>query len=488
MCGKIVEESWQLNHGKSLTDKIMFTAEVLARWGKEITSSFKTRIKKLKKVMQCTKGRKDDHSIKMYQDSAKNLIEVYSEQEVFWRQRCKQLWLKEGDSNSKYFHAATKSRRKVNKITELANNRGEMVGWVTGLEETMVDYFSNLFAATNAECAPVIDCVTKLVTEDHNTAMLSDVQPKEAKGALFNMHLDKSPGPDGMSPEFFPKYWKVVGEDLINLTQHFFSTGKFDHDITDTNIVLIPKKHDPKGMADLRPISLCNIIYKVVSKVLANRLKGILDFIISASQSAFIPGRLITDNILVSYEVMHYMKRKIAGKAGWMALKLDMSKAYDRVEWIFLKEMLEKLGFHTRLSALMLECVSSVRYKIYHSGREFGLITPSRGIRQGDPLSSYLFLICMEEMSALIHEFEKRKWLNGIKIARGAPSLSHLFFADDSYIYCKANENSAVQINQMLHTFERASGQQINKTKSSVLFSCNTLEEEKNRVCTVLGI
>lgn len=243
-------------------------------------------------------------------------MEIYSEQEVFWRQRCKQLWLGEGDSDNKFFHSATKNRRKVNNITELANNTGEMVGWGTSLEETMVEYFSNLFTATNTDCLPVVNHVSNRVTDEQNMTMLAYVQPKEVKAALFNMHPDKSPGPDGMSPGYFQKYWKVVGTDLIRLTQQFFSTCTFDQDITDTNIILIPKKHDPTSMADLRPISLCNVIYKVVSKVLANRLKCIIDHIIPTYQSAFIPGRLITDNIPISYEIMHYMKRKVAGKTG----------------------------------------------------------------------------------------------------------------------------------------------------------------------------
>lgn len=301
------------------------------------------------------------------------------------------------------------------------------------------------------------------------------------------MHLDKSLGPDGMSPGFDQKYWKIVGDDIVQLTQQFFSTGKFEHNITNTNIILIPKKQYPSKMADLRPISLCNVVYKVVSKVLTNRLKGIIGYIISKSQSAFIPGILISDKIMLSYEVMQYKKWKVSGKAGWMALKLDMSKAYDRVEWNFLKAMLNKMGFNAKLINLLLECVTSARYKITHSGREFGIIVSSRGIRQGDPLSSYLFLIFIEGLTALIHDYERRRLLTGIKVARGAPVLSHMFFADDSYIFCKANGDTTSQVNHMLQTFEKVSGQQINKAKSSVLFSYNTSREEKEMVCNMLG-
>lgn len=164
-----------------------------------------------------------------------------------------------------------------------------------------------------------------------------------------------------------------------------------------------------------------------------------------------------------------------------------MSKAYDHVESNFLKEMLDKMGFNKKLSALMLECVTFVIYKISHLRKEFRLIVPSRGIKKGDPISSYLFLICKEGLSALIHDYERRQLLTGIKITRGAPSLSHMFFAADSYIYCKANADMASQINHMLHIYERASDRQINKTKFSVFFSCNTVQKERTMICTLLG-
>ena len=140
-------------------------------------------------------------------------------------------------------------------------------------------------------------------------------------------------------------FWHVVGDSVIVAVMDYLHMGFMVLDINHTNIVLIPKVKQSKKMFDFRPISLCNVIYKIISKVLANRSKQILPSVISTTQCAFIPGRLITDNVLVAYELLHIMYSKKKGKKGSLALKLDTSKAYDRVEWPFLKGIMTKLGF-----------------------------------------------------------------------------------------------------------------------------------------------
>jgi hypothetical protein len=241
-------------------------------------------------------------------------------------------------------------------------------------------------------------------------------------------------------------------------------------------------------MKDLRPISLCNVVYKLVSKVLANRLKLILPELISPNQSAFVPGRLITDNILLAYECTHYMHTRRRGTNGYAAVKLDMSKAYDRVEWHFLEMMMRRMGFHERWIRLIMTCVRSVQYRIKVNGELTDVIMPERGLRQGDPLSPYLFLLCAEDFSALLNQAEENGNLQGIKVCPGAPSFNHLLFADDSMVLLNATEQCAQHLQRILNLYENCSGQTINLDKSAVMFSHNTPRHVRNRVMNTLRI
>jgi len=220
---------------------------------------------------------------------------------------------------------------------------------------------------------------------------------------------------------------------------HVFNTRILDVTINRTYMALIPKTSSPVHVTDFKPISLCNVIYKILSKVLANRLKSVMSYIISSFQSAFIPGRLVSNNVLTAYETMHSMQTRMWSKTGFMGFKLDMSKAYDRVEWSFLEAVMLKMGFNAKWVRLIMVCVTSVQYAIIVNGNPGEFFQPTRGLRQGDPMSPYLFLICAEVLSSLLFQAEKKGVIFCVPTSPKGPRISHLFFADDNMIFYKAN-------------------------------------------------
>ena len=290
-----------------------------------------------------------------------------------------------------------------------------------------------------------------------------------------------------MSALFFQKYWSIVDINVSNIVLNVLNSGMSLSDLNRTNIALVPKNNNPQIMIEFQRISLCNVVYKLVSKILANPLKAILPYIISENQSAFTADRLITDNVLVAYEIMHFLKHKRGGNDSFMAVKLDMSKAFDRVEWIFVEKVMRKMGFDENWINLVMKCISSVSYSVIINGTTYGNIIPTRGFRQGDPLSPFLFLLCAEGFSAQIHDVAQNNQLHGISICRGAPKITHLFFAYDSLLFCRANGNECSKLKETLSLYESALGQKINIDKSSIFFSPNTSQELKDDIINILG-
>ena len=170
-----------------------------------------------------------------------------------------------------------------------------------------------------------------------------------------------------------------------------------------------------------------------------------------------------------------------------MAVILDMSKAFDRVKWCFIEVAMGKLGFYEKWICLIMHCITIVSNSIIINGSAHGCITPSRGLWQGDPLSPYLFLICAEAFSSLIHNATRSKELDGISICRGCPYVTRLFFANDSLLFCKANSQECYILTEILRKYEAASGQKINTNKSSIFFNHNTPQETKDEMLEILG-
>ncbi|XP_040369229.1 uncharacterized protein LOC112183841 [Rosa chinensis] len=297
--------------------------------------------------------------------------ELLSLGEAYWRQRSRVLWLKEGDLNSAFFHKKASNRRSCNKV---------------GSDPTAL--------------AVVLEQIHPCIDNDMNSSLLAPYSYEEIKKALFQMHPSKSPGPDG----------------ILDFESNF------------THLTLILKIKELKIAAYFRPIALCNVVYKIASKVLANRLKVILPSIISPLQSAFVPGRLIYDNTLVASEVAHFMHK--------------------------LRHQNE--GFAQKWIDTVLCSIRKVRYSILLHG-----------------------------LSSLIPHAVSQGSLKGLKMSPQAPTIHHLLFAADNFIFGEASVVECSTFKSILNVYERASGQRINLEKSSVVFNRNVHPDTKANLASM---
>lgn len=234
----------------------------------------------------------------------------------------------------------------------------------------------------------------------------------------------------------------------------------------------IPKVDDPKTFRDFRPISLCNVLLKLISKIMVRRIRPFLDDIVGPLQSSFIPGRGTSDNALIAQEIVHHMHKK-KGKVGYLMFKIDFEKAYDRVDWDFLKLTLTEFGFPAHIVNLIMSIVTASTLSVKWNGEKLASFAPTRGLRQGDPMSPYLFVLCMEKLAILIQEKITAKQWQPVKISKNGPPISHLFFADDCIFFTKAKTSQVLLVQEVLNAFCLASGMKINVQKSRFLPSNN---------------
>ncbi|XP_021770438.1 uncharacterized protein LOC110734577 [Chenopodium quinoa] len=377
-CGEVVGQGWRDSVGCSMASRVAICSEKLASWAALTFGLVKKRIKKgEKRLSELKRGAMDAAKLEMCNSLSNELDELYKLEESYWHARARVNELRDGDKNTKYFHHKASQRKAHNRIVKLKDDNGDWFENQVDIERLIEAYFARIFATSAPMGIPeALEGIEEVVSEEMNDMLNREPIDEEIKHALFQMHPNKAPGPDG--------------SDIINFVKK-----------------MVEKGGGPVG--------------------LANKLKVVLNKVISVNQSAFIPRRLISDNALVAFEIFHAMKRGGEGKDGSFALKLDMIKSYDRVEWVFLERVMDKMGFSGAWISRIMSCLQSVKFAFKINGQI-----------SGDGL------------------------LHGARICRGAPRISHLFFADDSILFAKAKTIECSVIANIISKYERASGQKIN--------------------------
>jgi exonuclease III len=357
------------------------------------------------------------------------------QEEILWRQKSRVQWLKEGEKNTKFFHRTMIHRRHINRITHLEDEQGNLIREHAHIEEELNRYYQNLLTESKEDRNEAITRVTShipsLITPEQNVALIRPITQEEVDQAVKDMPPGKSPGPDGFTTDFFHHCWDIIRKDVWEVVEESRTSGQVLQAFNATFLTLIPKEERVTNPKQFRPIALCNVIYKIITKVIANRLKPILPFVISKEQAGYVEGRQIMDSVILAHEVISSLK---STKTPGMLIKLDLSKAFDKASWQYLRAILNSFGFDQDWVNWILNLTSSAFFSILVNGVPSRPFSASRGIRQGDPLSPFLFVLMAEGLGRYIKSTVLEGSLKGLPLHNIRPAPSHSQFVDDTLL------------------------------------------------------
>lgn len=398
-----------------------------------------------------------------------DLRTALAKEEVFLKQKSRVKWLELGDGNNSFFHRSCQKRWNSNKILALQDGSGSTVHSHDEISAVIVDYFQDLLGTQKPVDCFDTDVDLPALSSAQQMYLCSPFLDSDIYEVLKRMAKKKSPGPDGLSPEFYLAAWSVIGKDVVRGVQYFFDTYKLPRIINSVAVTLVPKCDNPSKVEEFRPISCCNTLYKCISKLLAGRIQKVISSLISPNQSAFVPNRIIGDNIMLVQAICKdYHKNDGSPRCSF---KLDIHKAFDSLSWDFLFMTLEKMCFPSKFICWIKECITGCMVSIKVNGVLEGFFKCQKGLRQGDPLSPYLFVLSLEVLSAALRSKLSDSMFN-FHWRTNKLQLSHVIFADDLFLFCKGEMVSISLLLDAVDSFANQSGLLLNKRKCQAFF-CN---------------
>ncbi|KAL0413165.1 UNVERIFIED_CONTAM: putative mitochondrial protein [Sesamum radiatum] len=441
---------------KQLSEKLKRLKHRLKEWNKESFGNIFEHLSQAEAAVRQAERTYDnyptDHNLMAMNQCTAKLQQALTIEEDFWRQKSACKWVLEGERNTRYFHSLVRKKRARTTLSSITHD-DRILTDVQQIRDSGVQFFQTLLTVERDREEVIQQVVFKLINVEQGLVLVKQTNIDEVTRVVFDMTAESTLGPGGFNGFFFQQCWKIIKHDVIEAVQDFLNGTLLPISFTATTIILIRKVNNPTQWSNFRPKSLCNTANKILTKLINDRLKLFLPNMVVSNQSGFVPKRLIGDNILLTQEIMHCIA---ASKKGWnVALKLDMAKAYDRVNRDFLEDILRQLGFPEKLILLIRNCTDNCWFSILINGALSGFFKSTRGLRQGDPLSPTLFVLASEFLSrGLNHLFKSNKGL----AFKGSEGISHLAYADDVLIFTNSNEGGLKMIMEFLHGFEKESG------------------------------
>ncbi len=396
--------------------------------------------------------------------------------------RAKVRWHDEGETNSRYFFGLEKRNNDNKCVKKLQLEDGSIITKQEDILKTERDYYKKLYTSKNLDPNnPLVDTflgnsdLPKL-GEAEQTICEGLVTEQECRNALKTFQNFKSPGNDGLTPEFYKYFWPAISSTLVTAYNEAYNEGSLATSQRQAVITLLDKNKNRLLLKNWRPISLLNTDFKILSKTIANRLVKVIPSIIHSNQTGYIKGRTISDNIRTVYDVMKITQQKDI--PGILAC-VDFEKAFDSIEWNYLIKTLETFNFGQSFISWIKTFYSRVEACIINNGISSQYFELERGVRQGDPISSYLFILALEPFAQAV---ESNKDIKGIKI--GNTEVKALYFADDT-TGILANQKSLEHFLALLAKFEEVSGLRVNIDKTEAKW-LGSLRHSRRQPCGIM--
>ncbi|OAY83008.1 LINE-1 retrotransposable element ORF2 protein [Ananas comosus] len=471
--GQMVTDAWNYIPPSSepvtrLSEKLRKVRQVLSSWSFGRTSLLRKQADSCLRWIGWLDSAKEGRQLSHLEFALRLQLkgrydELCLQDEIYWKQRSKVHWLKEGDANTKFFHIRATIRRNKNFISQLSNDTNSLTSPAAIADHLLSFYSSQL--GVELYTSRSIHSLSLYGPDSLDLSSLSHpFAMDEVKTSIFSCAPDKAPGPDGFPLMFFQRFWHTLKDDIFDVFSSFYD-GPLDlSDINKSWICPIPKKATVETARDLRPISLIHSVPKIISKVLATRLQLVMDKLVNPFQTTFIKGRHILDNFYSAHILIHHLH---SSKHKAALLKIDFERAFDQINWDFLFQLLSARGFGTKWIDWIKGLLLSTSSAVLLNGTPGSSFVCKRGLRQGDPLSPLLFILCIDVLFRMIDAATSSGHLPTVGI--GEVSIHTLQFADDILIFFDGSRKSAAVIKVILDAFSDSSGLKINFNNSALI-------------------
>jgi len=467
---ELFRKEWLQLHQIPLEQKLKAMKKPLRKWNKEVFGIIDIKLKTLQEELSKLDRKEQFQQPQEADVHRRRAIQSQlwlwmARRERYWKQMSRSKVLKEGDRNTKYFHLMATMRRKRKMIDAIVVDGIEYVD-PRKVRKAIVDYFKGQYSRRPAGSFDIGNLGLATLTENQRQHLSAVVSKEEIKEALLSCDPSRAPGYDGFNIKCIKHIWPIVGDDFSRSIESFFQTAKLPTSLNMTWVTLIPKKAAAVDILDYRPISMVGSVYKIIAKILSRRLKHVVADLIGETQTAFVNGRQVLDGALIANETVNWLQKT---KKEGVLLKLDFQKAYDTVNLESLDLVLKEMGFDIKWRQWIKVCTTTASISILVNGTPSKPFKMQRGLRQGDPISPYLFVMMTEVLNLLLSKAAQIGLFQGIKVGSRAVSLSHLQFADDTLIFSEPRMDYLQNIKNILYSFQCFSGLKVNYAKSGLV-------------------